>query len=139
MTRQRGKKILSYYSRWDFTNGWCYCTEMNGQINELHLTKESKCFVLSQQTLPDQGQSSFSSWLDTLPSGIKGAVGVDCAGAVGLAAGAGLAVSRVLVCCLSFCQESSCGSLRGPISLVGTGVLCCCDAGEDPHAKRKRT
>lgn len=85
---------------------------------------------------PDQGQSPSSSWLDTLPGGIKGAVEVDCAGAVGLAVG-GEAVSRVLVCCLSSCLESSCGSLRGPISRVGTGVLCCCDAGEDPHAKRK--
>lgn len=79
-------------------------------------------------------QCPFSSWLDTPLSGIKGAVEGDCAGAVGLAAGWGLAVSRVLVCCLSFCRGSSCGSPRGPTSLVGTGVLCCCGAGEDPHA-----
>lgn len=97
--------------------------------------------MLSRQTPPDQGPSPSSSWLDTLPLGMAGAVEVDCAGAVGLAAGGGLAVSRVLVCCLSFCLESSCGIPRGPISLVGTGALCCCDAGEDPHAisqKEKR-
>lgn len=85
--------------------------------------------ILDEMT--DPGQSPFSSWLDTLPLGIKGAVEVDCAGA----AGGGLVVSRDLVCCLSFCPESSCGSLRGPISLVGTGGLCCCDVGEDPHAQ----
>lgn len=88
------------------------------------------------ETLPDQ--SPFSSWLDTLPSGIKGSVEVDCAGALGLAAGGGLVVSKVPVCCLSFCLRSSCGSLRGPISLVGTGVLCCCGAGEDPHANSQK-
>lgn len=88
-----------------------------------------------QDEMTDQGPSPFSSWLDSHPSGIKGAVGVDCAGAVALAAGGGLAVSRVLVCCLPFCLGSSCGSLRGPISPVGVGVPCCCDAGEDPHAR----
>lgn len=92
-----------------------------------------KVHVLMQDEMTDQGQSPFSSWPDTLPWGIAGAVEVGCAGAVGLASGGGLAVSRVLACCSSFCQESSCGSLRGPISPVGTGVLYCCDAGETPH------
>lgn len=69
---------------------------------------------------------------------MKGAVGVGCAGAVGLAAGGGMAVSTVLVCCLSFCLESSCGTLRGPISLAGTGTLCCCHADEAPHAISQR-
>lgn len=59
---------------------------------------------------------------------------VDCAGAGGPAAGGGLAVSRALACCLSFCLGSSCGSLRGPISPMWTGVLCC-DSGEDHRAK----
>lgn len=86
-----------------------------------------------QDEMTDQGQSPFSSWLDTLPWRIEGAVELDCA--VGLAAGGALAVSKVLVCCLSSCLESSCGSLRGPISLEGTGVPCCCDAGEVLHAE----
>lgn len=61
---------------------------------------------------------------------------VDCG--VDLAADGGLAVSRVLVCCLSFCLESSYGSLREPISPAGTGVLCCCGEGEDPRAISQR-
>lgn len=88
--------------------------------------------ILDETT--DQGQNLSSSWLDTLPGGTKGAVEMDCAGVVGLAAGEGQAVSRVLACCSSFCLESSCDSLMGPISLAETGVLCCCDAGEDLHA-----
>lgn len=90
-----------------------------------------KVNALIQDEMTDQGQGLFFSWIDTLPWRVE----VDCAGAVGPAAGGELAVSRLLVCCLSFCQESSCGSLRGPISPVGTGGLCCCDAAEDPHAQ----
>lgn len=92
--------------------------------------------ALIPDEMTDQGQNLSSSWLDTPPGGTKGAVEVDCAGAVGLSAGEGLAVSRVPVCCLSFCLESSCDSLMGPIFLAGTGVLCCCDADEDLHALR---
>lgn len=65
---------------------------------------------------------------------MKSALEVDCAGAVGLAAGGGPAFSRVLPCCSSFCLESSYGILRGPIGPLGTGAPCCCDAGEDPRA-----
>lgn len=57
------------------------------------------CAQINRPHQPDQAQSPFSSWLETLPSGIKGAVEVDFAGAVGLAVGGGLAVSRVPVCC----------------------------------------
>lgn len=94
-----------------------------------------KVTSLIQDEITDQGQSPSSSLLDTLPSGIKGVVEVDCAGAVGLAAGGGLAFSKVLACRSAFCLGSSCDSLRGPISPVLTEVLCCCDAGEDLHAQ----
>lgn len=65
-------------------------------------------------------------------------MGVDCAGVTGLAVDGGLAVSRVPACCLSFCLESFCDTLQGPISLVAAGAPCCCDAGEDPHAGNQR-
>lgn len=94
----------------------------------------SKFVVPSCQTPPDRGPSPSSSWPDTLPLGMKSASEVDCAGAVGLAAGRGPAFSRVLPCCLSFCLESSCGILRAPIGPLGTGAPCCCDAGEDRRA-----
>lgn len=90
--------------------------------------------VLIRDKMTDQGQSLFSSWLDSLPLGTEGAVWMDRAGAAALAVGGGgPAVSRVPACCLPSCLRSSCGSLRGPTSLAGAAVPCCCGACEDFH------